>query len=43
LSNTLVGLCSWTYKELVDSGKLYPPAAKIAEARQRFYATQFPS
>ena len=42
MGRVLVGLCSWTDKELVDSGKFYPPEAKSAEARLRFYTTQFP-
>jgi uncharacterized protein YecE (DUF72 family) len=38
----LTGTCSWTDKTLVDSGRFYPPEAKSAEERLRFYAEQFP-
>jgi len=37
----LVGSCSWADKTLIDSG-WYPPSAKSAEERLRFYAEQFP-
>ncbi|MCH8346798.1 MAG: DUF72 domain-containing protein [Chloroflexi bacterium] len=37
----LVGACSWADKTLVDSG-WYPPEAKSAEERLRYYAEQFP-
>jgi uncharacterized protein YecE (DUF72 family) len=37
-----VGTASWTDKTLIDSGKFYPSDCKSAEARLRFYATQFP-
>lgn len=36
-----VGTASWTDKSLIASGRFYPPDAKTAEARLRFYATQF--
>ncbi len=36
-----VGICSWTEKTLIESGAFYPPQAKSAEARLRFYASQF--
>ena len=35
------GICSWTEKTLIQSGQFYPPNAKTAEARLRFYATHF--
>jgi uncharacterized protein YecE (DUF72 family) len=35
------GTCSWTEKTLIQSGEFYPPAAKTAEARLRYYATHF--
>jgi uncharacterized protein YecE (DUF72 family) len=35
------GTCSWTEKTLLQSGQFYPPDAKTAEARLRFYAQQF--
>jgi uncharacterized protein YecE (DUF72 family) len=38
----LVGTCSWTDKSLIDSGRFYPPEAKTAEERLRFYASRFP-
>ncbi|UUZ74079.1 DUF72 domain-containing protein [Polaromonas sp. P1(28)-8] len=38
----LVGTASWTDKTLVDSGLFYPPEAKSAEARLRYYASRFP-
>jgi uncharacterized protein YecE (DUF72 family) len=37
-----VGTTSWTDKQLIDSGLFYPPEVKTAEARLRYYATQFP-
>lgn len=40
--NILVGTASWTDKSLVGCGRFYPPACKTAEARLRFYASQFP-
>jgi uncharacterized protein YecE (DUF72 family) len=36
-----IGTCSWTEKTLIQSGQFYPPNAKTAEARLRFYATHF--
>lgn len=38
----LVGTASWTDKTLIESGRFYPREAKSAEARLRYYATQFP-
>ena len=38
----LVGTASWTDKTLIASGRFYPPEAKSAEARLRFYASRFP-
>ncbi len=38
----LLGTASWTDKPLIESGKFYPPEAKNAEARLRYYASQFP-
>ena len=38
----LVETASWTDKSLIDSGKFYPPSAKDAETRLRYYASQFP-
>jgi uncharacterized protein YecE (DUF72 family) len=36
-----IGTCSWTEKTLLQSGQFYPPGAKTAEARLRFYASHF--
>jgi len=38
----LVGTASWTDKTLIACGRFYPNDAKTAEARLRFYASQFP-
>jgi uncharacterized protein YecE (DUF72 family) len=38
----LVGTASWTDKTLIACGRFYPKEAKSAEARLRFYASQFP-
>ena len=42
MGNTLVGISSWTERTLIKEGNFYPPAAKTAEARLQFYASQFP-
>jgi uncharacterized protein YecE (DUF72 family) len=36
-----IGTCSWTEKTLIQTGQFYPPSAKTAEARLRFYANHF--
>lgn len=36
-----VGTCSWAEKTLVASGEFYPPDARTAEARLRYYAATF--
>jgi uncharacterized protein YecE (DUF72 family) len=41
MGKILVGTASWTDKTLLDSG-WYPPEAKTAEQRLRYYARQFP-
>ncbi|GAB4479457.1 MAG: DUF72 domain-containing protein [Burkholderiaceae bacterium] len=41
-SEILVGTASWTDPTLLKSGRFYPPEAKTAEARLRYYALQFP-
>ena len=41
-SRILTGTASWTDKPLIESGKFYPPEAKSAEARLRYYASRFP-
>jgi len=38
----LIGTSSWTDPTLVKEGNFYPPDVKTAEARLRFYTTQFP-
>jgi len=38
----LVGTASWTDKTLIASGRFYPKQSMSAEARLRFYASQFP-
>ena len=38
----LIGTASWTDKTLLDCGRFYPKSATTAEARLRFYASQFP-
>lgn len=39
MTTVRVGLCAWTDKGLIDLW--YPPSAKSAEARLRYYAEQF--
>src|SRR5690349_18044799 len=38
----LVGTASWTDKTLIACGRFYPKEASSAEARLRYYASQFP-
>ena len=40
--SVLVGTCSWTDKTLIACKRFYPPGCSTAEARLRFYASQFP-
>ena len=40
--HVLIGTSSWTDPTLVKDGHFYPPDAKSAEKRLRFYASQFP-
>ena len=42
MDTILVGTASWTDKTLIDCGRFYPPDCRSAEARLRYYATQFP-
>lgn len=42
MNNILVGTASWTDKTLIECGRFYPPEARSAEARLRYYASQFP-
>lgn len=40
--NILIGSASWTDKTLIGCGRFYPPEITSAEARLRYYASQFP-
>jgi len=42
MGKLLVGTSSWTDETLVKEGSFYPAEARTAEARLRYYATQFP-
>jgi uncharacterized protein YecE (DUF72 family) len=42
VADILVGACSWTAPTLIESGRFYPSWARSAEARLRYYASQFP-
>ena len=42
MDNILVGTASWTDKTLIECGRFYPKDCKSAEARLRYYASQFP-
>ena len=42
MGKILIGTTSWTDKTLITSGLFYPRGAKSAEARLRYYASQFP-
>ena len=42
MGNILIGSASWTDKTLIGCGRFYPAQARSAEARLRYYATQFP-
>jgi uncharacterized protein YecE (DUF72 family) len=42
VQDILIGTASWTDKTLVACGRFYPKQAKSAEAKLRYYATQFP-
>jgi len=37
-----IGISAWTEPTLIKRGHFYPPGAKSAEDRLKFYATQFP-
>ena len=41
MSEVLIGTCSWTDPTLLESGRFYPNWARSAEARLRYYASQF--
>jgi uncharacterized protein YecE (DUF72 family) len=42
VDNILIGTASWTDKTLIECGRFYPRETRSAEARLRYYATQFP-
>jgi len=42
LKSVRVGTAGWTEPTLIKAGTFYPPDATTAEARLRFYASQFP-
>jgi uncharacterized protein YecE (DUF72 family) len=42
VADILIGTASWTDKTLIDCGRFYPKDARSADAKLRFYATQFP-
>ncbi len=42
MGRILIGTSSWTDPTLVKDGDFYPPSAGSAEARLKYYATQFP-
>jgi uncharacterized protein YecE (DUF72 family) len=42
MGHVLIGTSSWTDPTLVKDGHFYPAGARTAEARLRYYATQFP-
>ncbi|MFW6125562.1 MAG: DUF72 domain-containing protein [Chloroflexota bacterium] len=42
MGEILVGTTSWTEQTLMESGRFYPRWANSAEARLKYYASQFP-
>jgi uncharacterized protein YecE (DUF72 family) len=42
MGRILIGTASWTDRTLIKDGHFYPPEARTAEARLRYYAEQFP-
>lgn len=42
MGEVMVGICSWTDKQLVASGKFYPHTSMSTEERLRFYSAVFP-
>jgi uncharacterized protein YecE (DUF72 family) len=42
MGEILVGTCSWTDRTLIESNRFYPSRAHSAEARLRYYASEFP-
>ena len=41
MGEILIGTCSWTDPTLIESGHFYPSWARSAEARLRYYASDF--
>lgn len=41
MGEILIGTCSWTDPTLIESGRFYPAWARSAEARLKYYASQF--
>ena len=41
MGEVLIGTCSWTDPTLLESNRFYPGWAHSAEARLRYYASQF--
>jgi len=41
MGEILIGTCSWTDPTLIESDRFYPSWARSAEARLRYYASQF--
>ena len=41
MANIRVGTCSWTDPTLLSCGRFYPNSARSAEARLRYYSSQF--
>lgn len=41
MGEILVGITSWTEPTLIESGRFYPTLARSAEARLKYYASQF--
>jgi len=41
MGEILIGTCSWTDSTLIESGRFYPSWARSADARLRYYASQF--
>jgi uncharacterized protein YecE (DUF72 family) len=42
MGEILIGISSWTEPTLVKQGDFYPPDAKTAESRLKYYASRFP-
>jgi len=42
LGKIRIGTASWTDRSLIESRRFYPDSATSAEARLRYYASQFP-